>query len=67
MLDKILQDNGFSEKEAKIYLATLELSNAPASSIARRVKENRVTVYSVLKNLVKRGMAQEFVKGKTTY
>ena len=54
MLSQVLQDNGFTEKEAKIYLATLELNNAPASSIARRVNENRVTVYSILKNLIKK-------------
>jgi len=30
-----LQNYGFSEKEAKIYLTALELGSSPASTIAR--------------------------------
>lgn len=52
-LTTILQENGFTAKEAKIYLAALELGNAPASSIARHCGENRVTVYTILKDLCK--------------
>jgi sugar-specific transcriptional regulator TrmB len=54
MLKQILLDYGFTDKEADIYLTCLELGNAPVSSIARLLKDNRVTVYSILKNLVKK-------------
>lgn len=67
MLDKILQDYGLSKTEAQSYLAVLELGVAPVSTIARRSGENRVTVYSALKNLVKKGIAIETPKKKTAY
>lgn len=67
MLEQSLQDYGLSAKEAKLYLVCLELGNAPVSSIARRLGENRVTTYSNLKNLVKRGIVIESLKNKSTY
>ncbi len=62
-----LEQNGFTAKEANIYLASLELGNAPASSIARKAWENRVTTYTVLKALCKKWYATEVVKNKTKY
>ena len=44
----ILQDIGFSEKEAKIYLAILELNEALPSAIARRANIKRPTTYVIL-------------------
>lgn len=67
MLSQVLQDNGFTPKEAKIYLAALELNNAPASSIARRASENRVTAYTILKDLCKRGIVNEITKNRVKY
>ena len=49
-----LRDNGFSEKEALVYVTSLQLGQAPVSTIARHMRENRVTVYSILKNLIAR-------------
>jgi sugar-specific transcriptional regulator TrmB len=54
MLDQLLQDYGLSKTEALSYLSVIELGSAPVSSIARRNGENRVTVYSALKSLVKK-------------
>lgn len=67
MLDKVLQDYGLSKTEAQSYLTVLELGTAPVSSIARRSGENRVTVYSALKNLVKKWIAIETPKQNSTY
>ena len=67
MLDTILQEYGLSKTEAQSYLTVLELGNAPVSTIARRSGENRVTVYSALKNLVKKGIAIEIPKQNSTY
>ena len=47
-----LIDNGFSKKEAKVYIASLQLGTAPISSIARTMGENRVTIYATMKNLI---------------
>lgn len=54
MLKHLLIEYGFTDKEADIYLTCLELGITPVSSIARLLKDNRVTVYSILKNLVKK-------------
>lgn len=67
MLNELLQNYGLSKTEAQSYLAVLELGAAPVSSIARRTWENRVTVYSALKNLVKKWIATEVNKKNTTY
>ncbi len=53
MID-ILQHYGFTEKEAKVYLAVFTLGSAPGSTVARHAGENRVTVYTILRDLGKR-------------
>lgn len=67
MLDQILEEYGLSPNESKAYLTALQLGMAPISSIARYIKLNRVTVYSVLKNLVKKWIALEIPKKWSTY
>lgn len=67
MLDHILEEYWLSSNEAKTYLATLQLGTAPISSVARCMKMNRVTVYSLLKNLVKQWIALEIPKKWVTY
>jgi predicted transcriptional regulator len=67
MLTDILIQYGFSLKEAEIYLANLSMGSSPASSIARKVNENRVTVYSILKKLVSEGVAHTVTKKNTTF
>ena len=63
----ILRDNGFSEKEAFVYITNLQLWQAPVSTIARHMRENRVTVYSILKNLIARWIAKSTTKKGTAY
>lgn len=53
MID-ILQHYGFTEKEAKVYLAVFTLGSAPGSTVARHAGENRVTVYTILRDLGKK-------------
>lgn len=62
-----LQSYDFTEREAKIYIATLELWSAMVSSIARRAWEHRVSTYSVLKDLKSRWIAQEITKNSVKY
>ncbi|MCF7834933.1 hypothetical protein K9M48_02660 [Candidatus Gracilibacteria bacterium] len=63
-LINLLIKNNFSEKEAKVYLACLELKIANASTISRYTKEKRSTVYSILKELQKKGIINEIDKNK---
>lgn len=55
-LKEFLQKLNFSEKEAKIYLALLDLGKATASQIARRAGINRSTAYVVLDILANKGL-----------
>jgi HTH-type transcriptional regulator, sugar sensing transcriptional regulator len=57
-----IQHLGYSEKESRVYLALLELGSSPASTVARFLSENRVTTYSILKILIKKGIIFESKK-----
>lgn len=53
MDSKELQQYGLSEKEARIYLALMEMGPSAVSEIAFRAKINRTTAYDILENLVR--------------
>ncbi|MDR0369119.1 MAG: helix-turn-helix domain-containing protein [Candidatus Peribacteria bacterium] len=61
-LTELLMQHHFSEKEAKIYLATLQLKTANISTIARVTGEKRSTTYNVVKELQKKGIINEIDK-----
>lgn len=67
MLTETLKNYWFSNREAKVYLACLELWNTIASAIARKAWENRVTTYSILKELNKRWIVSEINKDWVKY
>jgi HTH-type transcriptional regulator, sugar sensing transcriptional regulator len=56
VLEEALNGAGLSEKEAKVYLASLELGPATALQIARKAGTNRGTTYLVAENLMHRGL-----------
>jgi sugar-specific transcriptional regulator TrmB len=58
---------GLSEKEAEVYMATLELGMSPASVIARKSRLKRTTVHEILRRLSERGLAEYFVRKQTRY
>ncbi|OGG47628.1 hypothetical protein A3D66_01305 [Candidatus Kaiserbacteria bacterium RIFCSPHIGHO2_02_FULL_50_9] len=55
LLIKTLTDFGLSEKEAKMYLALLELEVATVNEAARTAGVNRSSAYVVLESLKKQG------------
>jgi HTH-type transcriptional regulator, sugar sensing transcriptional regulator len=57
-----LQKSGFTDKEAKVYVAVLELGGAFPSRIAEYTSLNRSTVYHTLLNLTVRGVVNEIEK-----
>ena len=57
LLAKQLIEFGLSEKEAKVYLALLELEVAAVSEVAKTANINRSSTYVVLENLKKKGLA----------
>lgn len=66
-LEKELKEIGLSEKEAKVYLASLELGPATAQEIAAKAEVNRPTTYVMIDSLTSQGLMSQFEKGKKRY
>jgi len=66
ILDQTLEKIGLNQKEAKVYLATLELGQAKVSEIAQKTEVKRPTVYLILDDLKKKGLISEVPKGTKT-
>lgn len=63
-LNQELQNIGLSDKEAKVYLASLKLGGAAIQDIAEEAGVNRSTTHVIMLNLIERGLASSFTKGK---
>lgn len=63
-LEQELKQLGFNEKEAKIYLAALELGPSSVQNIAKKSRVKRATIYEIINNLKKKGIFDETIKGK---
>lgn len=59
-----LKNIGLSDKEAKVYLAMLELGPAPVLEIAAKAGINRPTAYVQIEALKQRGLVSTVTKGK---
>lgn len=62
-----LQKIGLSDKEAKVYLAALELGADTAQNISERAGVNRATTYVAIKALSDFGLMSTFQKDKKQY
>lgn len=60
-----LKKLGFGEKEVDIYLALIEHGKMTPAEVAKVTAINRPTVYSVIKELMKRGIVVEDLGGTT--
>lgn len=58
---------GLSEKESKIYLASLELGKETVQSIAEKGEINRATAYVIIDGLMKKGLMSSITEGKKQY
>jgi len=69
-MDEILRELmhlGLSEKEAAVYVASLELGPAPVQDISHKSRVNRATTYVMIEALSSRGLMSTFVKGKKKF
>lgn len=57
---------GLDDKEAKVFLASLELGGENVLTIAKKAGINRVATYEALESLIKKGLVSTFIKGKRT-
>ncbi len=62
MIESELISFGLSPKEAKVYVALLELSEAPASKIAKQAGEPRLSTYSILERLCFKQLVTQYQK-----
>ena len=64
MLQNELEKLGFESKEAKLYLALLELGEGDIADISRKSGLKRTTVYHLVDSLMGRGLISQNKKGK---
>jgi HTH-type transcriptional regulator, sugar sensing transcriptional regulator len=63
-IEQQLEKIGLSDKEAKTYLALLELGPTTVVNVAKKSGLKRTTTYEILKTLLARGLVNEIVFGK---
>ncbi|MBI4437626.1 hypothetical protein HY631_01605 [Candidatus Uhrbacteria bacterium] len=66
-LKQELEHLGLSEKEARVYLAALELGPSPVQDISHKARVNRATTYVMIESLAARGLMSTFQKGKKRF
>lgn len=62
-----LQNLGLSDKEARVYVASVQIGSAPMQKIAKLANVNRATTYVLVESLMKRGLMTSVTKGKKRY
>lgn len=67
MVQQLLEQLGFSEKEVEVYLTVLEKGKIAPSDVSKITGINRSTVYAVAKDLIKKGVITEDLGGSVRY
>lgn len=67
MINSLLKQLDFSDKEAKVYLALMELGSAKAAEIADKTDLNRTSVYDLVEVLLHKGLVSKYKKGHSTF
>lgn len=58
---------GLADKEAKVYLAALELGKSPVQKIAQKAGVNRATTYVIIEGLIKKGLMSSYHEDKKQF
>jgi len=66
MINETLQKLGLSDKETSVYLSVLKQGKITPAAIGRLTGINRTTVYSVAKDLIKKGLIAEDLASNPT-
>jgi len=64
---KTLENLGLEQKEAKIYLALLQLSEATATKISNETRIERTLCYSIINKLIDKGLLSYIIKNNVKY
>ncbi len=65
-LSSVLEQIGLKQKQAAVYLATLELGQVPVGQIAYKASVKRTTTYVILDELQEKGLIEVIPGGSTT-
>lgn len=66
-IQKLLQNLGLEEKEAKVYLALLSLVEATATTISRKSNLDRTLIYQLANKLIEKGLVSYIIKNNVKY
>ena len=66
-LSKTLMEWGLTEKEAQVYLATLEFGSATVNEIAKRTKIFRTYCYDIIRSLTGQGLVSSITRKGVQY
>ena len=66
-MEKLLKDIGLSNGEIKVYLAVLNLGNAPVQKIHEKTRIERRNIYDILNKLIERGLVNYIGENKKRY
>lgn len=66
MINK-LKELGLADKEANVYLASLELGEASIQRISKKAKIKRTTAYDIIETLKGKGLMGSIIKDKKHY
>lgn len=64
-MSEILNELGFEEREAKIYLLLIKEGDLPALAISRKTEIDRTTIYDILERLISKGFVSTYIKNKS--
>jgi predicted transcriptional regulator len=67
MIQSLLKKLDFTDKEIEIYLGILKNGKITPADLASYTRINRSTVYSVAKELIKKGVVSEDLSGTSSY
>mgnify|MGYP001294978295 CR=1 FL=1 len=66
-LQKILQELGLEEKEAKVYLELLKLNETTATKISEKTNLDRTLMYQLTNKLIEKGLVSYIIKNNVKY
>ena len=66
-IEKVLEQLGLNEKEAKVYLACLQLGKAAVLLIAKKAALKRPNTYLILEALSAKKLISIVIEGKKKY
>jgi len=67
MIQNLLKQLDFSEKESLVYLALLKITSGKAGEISKETGLNRTTVYDICDSLLQKGIISKYKKIDGTY